>query len=62
MKRRKTRYSGVASKPFWNRIRAAAEDDSTMGLYVIALHLQDVEARVLQLLEQAEMRRKGKRR
>ena len=55
MKASELHYSGPRSTKFWNRVnkvhRANGRDQL---LFIVGCHLQDVEGRMLQLLELAE--------
>lgn len=48
------KYSGRASKAFWGRIEALPEGDTHEMVYMLGVTLQDLELRVLQVLELAE--------
>ena len=50
----KRRYSGRDSKEFWGRINGLPEGPWRQAVYMAAVTLQDLEARVLQILELAE--------
>lgn len=59
MRRRQTHYySGPRSRKFWDRVNRANDYGP---FYLLACTLQDLEVRLLQLLEAAEAKARGRK-